>query len=148
MSRRKPKALAASTTAIALTIGSAFSDIEDSSSDGGVVPERNTAWKVAYGAARMAVEITKESSDMFPPLKAVVGAVFVLIKNFDVCMSFHKLNTSSSPPIFVFQQTSDNVDRIKEIERRVQSLSGVLAAPVSEGDHAEKVRRVGFRCLF
>ena len=32
----------------------------------------------------MAVEITKESADMFPPLKAVVGAVSVLIKNYDV----------------------------------------------------------------
>jgi hypothetical protein len=32
----------------------------------------------------MAVEITKESSDMFLPLKAVVGALSVLIKNYDV----------------------------------------------------------------
>ena len=32
----------------------------------------------------MAVEVTKESSDMFLPLKAVVGALSVLIKNYDV----------------------------------------------------------------
>ena len=32
----------------------------------------------------MAVDITKESSDMFLPLKAVVGAISVLIKNYDV----------------------------------------------------------------
>ena len=32
----------------------------------------------------MAVEIAKESSDMFLPLKAVVGAISVLIKNHDV----------------------------------------------------------------
>ena len=30
---------------------------------------------------------------------------------------------------------------MKEIERRVQSLSGVLASPVGEGDYAEKGRR-------
>ena len=30
---------------------------------------------------------------------------------------------------------------MKEIERRVQSLSGVLAAPVSRNDSAEKGRR-------
>ena len=32
----------------------------------------------------MAVEVAKESSDMFLPLKAVVGALSVLIKNYDV----------------------------------------------------------------
>ena len=31
---------------------------------------------------------------------------------------------------------------MKEIERRVQSLSGVLTCPVSDGDYAEKGRRV------
>ena len=31
---------------------------------------------------------------------------------------------------------------MKEIERRVQSLSGVLISPVSEDDYAEKGRRV------
>jgi len=32
----------------------------------------------------MAVEIAKESSDMFLPLKAVVGALTILLKNYDV----------------------------------------------------------------
>ena len=32
----------------------------------------------------MAVEIAKESTDMFLPLKAVAGALAVLIKNYDV----------------------------------------------------------------
>jgi len=32
----------------------------------------------------MVVDIAKESSDMFLPLKAVVGALSVLIKNYDV----------------------------------------------------------------
>ena len=77
-------ALAASSTAIALSISSAFPDSRDKSSDGNVVPRRDTAWQTAYVAARMAVEIAKESSDMFLPLKAVVGAISVLIKNHDV----------------------------------------------------------------
>lgn len=42
---------------------------------------------MAYGAARMAVEIAKDSSDMFPPLKAVAAAVSVLIKHYDVSVS-------------------------------------------------------------
>jgi len=44
-----------------------------------------------------------------------------------------------------FQQTSDNAGKVKEIERRAQSLSGVLASPVSEEDYVEKGRRVVLR---
>jgi len=78
------KMLAASSTAIALSIASPFYDASDTSGDGFAVRGGNTAWQTAYGAARMAVEIAKESSDMFLPLKAVVGAISVLIKNHDV----------------------------------------------------------------
>ena len=51
---------------------------------------------MAYSAARMAVEITKESSDMFLPVKAVVGAISVLVKNYDVSGLFYDNNTSLS----------------------------------------------------
>lgn len=95
-SKRKPKALAAISTAIALRTASAFSDVQDASADGGVVPGRGTAWGTAYAAARMTVEITKESSDMFPPLKTVAGAIFVLIRSHDVGVYIHELNMSSS----------------------------------------------------
>jgi hypothetical protein len=44
----------------------------------------DSVWQTAYSTARMAIDITKESSDMFLPLKAVVGAISVLIKNYDV----------------------------------------------------------------
>ena len=47
-------------------------------------PSKESGWKTAYGTARIAVEIAKESSDLFLPLKAVVGALSVLIKNYDV----------------------------------------------------------------
>jgi len=40
----------------------------------------------------MAVEIAKESSDMFLPLKAVVGALAVLIKNYDVSSRPSRVN--------------------------------------------------------
>ena len=45
---------------------------------------KESVWKAAYGAAKIAVEVVNESSDMFPPLKAVVGAIFILVKNCDV----------------------------------------------------------------
>ena len=83
-----PRALAASSTAIALSIASPFHVTDDASSDGDTAQGRDTSWQTAYGTARMTVEITKESSDMFLPLKAVVGAISVLIKNYDVSMPF------------------------------------------------------------
>ena len=50
----------------------------------------------------MAVEIAKESSDLLSPLKAVSGALFVLIKSYDVsvplCSEFeHPLILCLSP---------------------------------------------------
>ena len=86
-SRRDSRALAATSSAFALSLGSALYDTFDTSSDGATVLGRDIGWQTAYGAARMAVEVAKECSDMLPPLKAVVGAVSVLIKNYDVSVS-------------------------------------------------------------
>jgi len=44
----------------------------------------DSAWQTAYSTAKMVIGIAKESSDLFLPLKAVVGALSVLIKNYDV----------------------------------------------------------------
>ena len=95
-SRRDLRALAATSTT-ALSLGSALYDPSEMSSDGATVRGRDTAWQAAYGAARMALEIAKESSDMFPPLKAVVGAVSILIKNYDVSLSYSR---AENPLIF------------------------------------------------
>ena len=61
-------------------------------------------WRTAYTAARIAVEIAKESADSFLPLKATVGAVSALIKNYDVSASClqkfsHSLTVSYSASI-------------------------------------------------
>jgi len=81
-------ALAATSAAIALSIGSAFSNTHDASGSGATVQGRVTGWQTAYNAIRMAIETVKESSDMFLPLKAVVGAISVLMKNYDVSVSY------------------------------------------------------------
>ena len=134
------RALAVSSTAIALSIGSAFRGSGDAPSDEATVRRRNTGWQTAYGGARMAVEVAKESSDMFLPLKAVAGALSVLIRNYDVSFSRSRAGHLLTFR-FPLQQTLDNADSVKEIEGRVQSLSGVLDSPVSEDDHAEGGRR-------
>jgi hypothetical protein len=89
----------------------------------------------------MAVEIAKESSDMCLPLKAVMGALPVLIKNHDVSPPQH-------PVTFIdhlLQQSAANAEQIKDIEERIQSLSGVLASPVGDRDSEEKARRETLR---
>lgn len=83
-SGRNSRTLAVSSTAIALSIGSTFHDPPETTGNGAAIRGGYTGWQTAYGTARMAVEIAKESSDAFPPLKAVVGAVSVLIGNYDV----------------------------------------------------------------
>lgn len=84
VAQRDSKALAASSAAIALSIGSAFSDIRGTSTDGGTVQGMDAVGQTVYAAIRMAVDITKESSDLCLPLKAVVGAISTLMKNYDV----------------------------------------------------------------
>jgi len=88
VSQRDSRALAATSSAIALSITSAFDNTCDVPGDGAADRGRDAGWRTAYAAVRMAVEVTKESSDLCLPLKAVVGAVSVLIKNCDVSMSY------------------------------------------------------------
>ena len=56
-----------------------------------------------------------------------------------------ELNTFSFFDCLLPQQTSDNAVNVKDIERRVQSLHGVLASPVGEDDYPENARRVELR---
>ena len=86
-SRKDPKTLGATSSAIALSINSAFSDTPGTSNDGVTVQGTDTILQTTYAAVRMAVDITKESSDLCLPLKAVVGAMSALMKNYDVRMT-------------------------------------------------------------
>jgi hypothetical protein len=77
------RALAGSSSAIALSIASPPRDPTDIALDE-PGSSKESVWKAAFGAARIAVEIAKDSSDILPPLKAVMVALSVLIKNYDV----------------------------------------------------------------
>jgi len=80
-------ALATLSAGIALSIGSATDSTGGTSSDTTTVRGTDAILKTTYSAVRMAVEITKESSDLCLPLKAIVGAMFALMKNYDVRVS-------------------------------------------------------------
>jgi len=77
-------ALTAPSPAIALSVGPPSHDTRDTSSDGTTVRGSDINWQTGYAAVRIAIETIKESSDLCLPLKAVAGAMSVLIKDFDV----------------------------------------------------------------
>ena len=139
-----PKALAFSSSSIALSIGSPSFDFSGVGIDE-PGSSKESGWRTAYGAARMAIEIAGESSDMFLPLKAVVGALVVLIKNYDV--KYIQASGSILTAHRFLQQTTANAEQITDIEERVQSLAEILASPLVDQDSAEKVRREALRKL-
>jgi hypothetical protein len=80
------RVLAARANAIALAIASpSLGPTEPALDEPGSSQE--SCWKTVYEGAKMAIDITNASSDMCLPLKAVVGALSVLIKNYDVRLS-------------------------------------------------------------
>jgi len=97
---RDVKTLAASSIAIASSIGSSSlnqtypprskathtsrSNYDTVDRESSSHRAADSAWQTAYSTARMVIGIAKESSDMLLPLEAVVGALSVLIKNYDV----------------------------------------------------------------
>ena len=86
--KRDLGALATLSAGIALSIGSTPNDTCDTPSDGAAVQGMDALLQTTYAAVRMAVEVTKESSDLCLPLKAVVGAMSVLMRNYDVSVLF------------------------------------------------------------
>ena len=90
----------------------------------------------------MAIEIAKESSDMFLPRKAVVGALAVLIRNYDVEYIQAPRSIGYSPFLAAYhcQWGTDQGYRGK-----VQSLAEVLASPANDQDSEERTRREALR---
>ena len=82
---KNPGTLAASSSSpsIAFYICSPFCDPSDAAPNA-LGSSKESAWKTTYGVAKIAVDITKESFDMFLPLKAVAGELAALIKNYEV----------------------------------------------------------------
>ena len=90
----------------------------------------------------MAVEIANESADMFLPLKAVVGALSVLLQNYDVSTS---KDLVSAATYHFLQQTTVNEDQTRDAKERVRSLREVLSSPVGDHDGEETARRRALR---
>jgi hypothetical protein len=90
---KKPRTFATSSIATAVPIGfPPHNPLDARSNELGTsrVLDWGTAeytWRTSYEAAKAAVEIVNESSDMFLPLKAAVEALAVFIKDYEVVYS-------------------------------------------------------------
>ena len=100
------------------------------------------SWSMAYEAARMAVEIASESADMFLPLKTVVGALSVLLRNHVVSASKHLVSAAT---YHFLQQNTAIEDQIQDAKERVRLLRRVLASPVGDHGGEETARRRALR---
>ena len=51
----------------------------------GAVNQNESGWTSAtYSSTKVAIDMVKESSDVFPPLKSVAGGLAVILKHYDV----------------------------------------------------------------
>jgi hypothetical protein len=51
----------------------------------GAATENKSNWKsTAYSSAKVVIDVAKESSEVFPPLKAAVGGLAAILKHYDV----------------------------------------------------------------
>jgi hypothetical protein len=104
------------------------------------VHENKSSWKsTAYSTTKLAINMVKEASDVFPPLKSVVGGLSVILQHCDVRFTY------SIPPhpqySLLSQQTMACRQTIESLMPRVEWLAESLSAPAPEGEVKEEERR-------
>ena len=84
--------------------------------------------------------MVKESSDVFPPLKSVVGGLTAVLKHYDV------RSVSLAQPVILIlmhypQQATTNRQTIEHLIPRVEKLAESLHVNVPESETKEHERR-------
>jgi hypothetical protein len=65
----------------------------DHAADTGATPGSTSDWKsTTYAATKLAINLVKESSDVFPPLGSVMGGLSAILDHCDVCSISPKPN--------------------------------------------------------
>ena len=63
-----------------------------------------SSWmSAAYSSTKVVIDVVKESSDVFPPLKSVASGLAALLKHYDV-----RSLSQISPTILTIASASDN----------------------------------------
>ena len=91
----------------------------------------------AVSATVKLLQVVRDSTNGFGPLKSVAGGLCLILENCDVWPPSYRFNTQCLQP---FQQTGVDEQAIESLAPRVKALSGSLYAPIPVGDVNEKVR--------
>jgi len=82
--------------------------------------------------------VVKESSDVFPPLKSVVGGLTAVLKHYDV----RSISLAPSMILMYYpQQATANQQAIEQLIPRVERLAESVRANVPESEIKERNRR-------
>ena len=101
--------------------------------------ENKPDWKsTLYASTGLVIDVVKESSDVFTPLKSVVGGLSAVLRYYDVRHAY-LLNLWCRS--LLNQQTMANRDTIGSLIPRVDGLAESLSTPAPEGEIKEMRRR-------
>ena len=106
----------------------------------GAAPEKKFDWKsTAYATTKLAINLVKESSDAFPPLKSVAGGLSAILDHCEVCF----ISSELCRPWYLrlSQQTIACRKTIESLMPRVERLAESLSTPIPEGEVKEEERR-------
>jgi len=102
--------------------------------------ENKSNWKsTLYAGTKVAVDLVKESSDVFAPLKSVAGGLSAVLKYYDVRHFF--FSQSAYERSLPNQQTMANRKTIESLVPRIEGLAESLKEPAPEGEVEEIERR-------
>ena len=112
--------------------------------DSRAMSENKSNWKsTAYATTKLAINLVKESSDAFPPLKSVAGGLSAILSHCEVW------TTSCTLPDPRYLQSSQQTmacrQTIEALIPRVNMLAESLSGPVPRGDVKEEERRKTLR---
>ena len=100
--------------------------------------EKESRWKsTASATAKLLLRGVSESADAFGPLKSVAGFLCYILENCEVQPSSSTCYLQHLP---AFQRTKANEQAIESLAPRIDALSAILCAPVSD-DAKEQPRR-------
>jgi hypothetical protein len=99
----------------------------------------------AYSGTKMALEVVRESSDVFVPLKSVVGGLSAFLKQYDV--SDLQITLPRLILDVISKQYISNKDDVQRLIQRIQTLSTLLKRSPTKKDTTEIERRTDLKKL-
>ena len=119
--------------------GSEPSKLSSSGVDPAIAKDDKPNWKsTLYAGTKIAIDVVKETSDAFTPLKSVAGGISAVLKYYDVC---HYCFSVRSYRSLLNQQAMANRETIGSLVPRMEGLAESLKKPAPNGEVGEIKRR-------